>query len=127
MPSDWCATCSGAGNQQAKRGTTRASSQAAESKQELLDRLTSAAGVPRGRVGVGSSLPSTTFRHIAERFGITHHSMPATGEALCKKAGIPWTTECDSRAEDSLGGSTVTAGGLQAMINAVDVLAGKQT
>jgi hypothetical protein len=52
--------------------------------------------------------------------------MPAIGAALCEKAGTSWTPECDSRAEDSRGGSTVTAVRLQAMISAVDALIGSE-
>lgn len=45
--------------------------------------------------------------------------MPEIGEAIARKAKLPWTASCDSRASRSGGGSTVTAEGLEVMVRAL--------
>jgi hypothetical protein len=48
--------------------------------------------------------------------------MPQIGEALARKAGLTWTSDCDSRGTASGGGSTVTREGLDVINKAVAAL-----
>jgi hypothetical protein len=91
-------------------------------KQDSVDNLCRALGLPGMTLGVGSSIPSELFEALAERFGVTMGSMPEIGEALVGLAGGRWDDSCDSRGSVSGGGSTVTAVGLERINAAVHEL-----
>lgn len=109
MDRRWCGDCSGL-----SQGTSARSAQFApgETKQDVLNRISDLLGVRRRLVSNGSSLPAPLFVEMARRLGLTHHSMPATAEAIVRRAGLPWSDTFDSRGSVSGGGSTVTKEGL---------------
>lgn len=117
MNPEWCATCLGTDS------TTTAGDTygyyGGQTKQDLLDELCDALGIPREPVGRGSSLPSHVFDVAADRTGVARGSMPSIGRAVADKAGLTWTADCDSTGSLSGGGSTVTAAGLRILISAV--------
>ncbi len=77
---EWCAICNGD-----DRATTSHSQgygyHGVETKQDILNATCGELGIPRQRVGVGSSLPSEVFETAADRGGVPIRSMPAIGEA----------------------------------------------
>lgn len=101
----------------ASTGTTEVTS-----KQDLLNDLCEALGLPREPIGVGSSPPSRVFEAAARAAGVRVGSMPEIGEAIAARAGLDWGPDCDSRGSVSGGGSTVTREGLAAMVKAVRLL-----
>ncbi len=88
-------------------------------KAELLAEVCTVLGVPRARIGVGSSLPSQVFDEAARQVGVSYGSMPEIGEAVARRAGLAWTAACDSRGSLSGGGSTVTREGLSVLLDAL--------
>jgi hypothetical protein len=89
-------------------------------KQESLTTLCRLLDIPPLYVGnPGSSIPSELFDALAEQFGVPNGAMPVVGEAVAKKAGVPWDASCDSRGTISKGGSTVTGVGLERLVTAV--------
>ncbi len=117
MNPEWCATCRG--TDAPPRPGDRYGYYGGETKQDLLDALCDLLGIPCQRLGVGSSLPAEVFHVVAARAGIPAGSMPEIGRAVAQKAGLDWTTDCDSTASTSGGGSTVTATGLKVLVEAV--------
>lgn len=73
-------------------------------------------------IGVGSSVPRELFDALATRYGVPRGTMPEVGEAVCRRAGLPWTEDCDSRGTLSGGGSTVTHVGLRQILRAMQHL-----
>lgn len=118
MNPDWCSSCRG-DDDSAFGGVRGAGFHGGEVKQDQLDRLCRQVGIPTVPVGVGSSLPSHVFETAARKCGVPLGSMPEIGEALARKAGLAWSTDCDSRGTVSGGGSTVTREGLDVINRAV--------
>jgi hypothetical protein len=88
-------------------------------KQDLLSELCLALGIPQHSVGTGSSLPSEVFGEVAAQFHLPVGSMPEIGKSVAERAGLVWGSDCDSTGSASGGGSTVTADGLEVMLQAV--------
>lgn len=118
MNLEWCSTCNGS-DVEAARPHDNLGFVGGETKQDLLDELCDELGIPREKVGVGSSLPSHVFDAAAARAGVRPGSMPEIGRAITEKVGRAWTSDCDSTGSVSGGGSTVTATGLRALIDAL--------
>lgn len=94
-----------------------------ETKQQVLNQLTSMLGIAPMSLGVGSSIPSEFFREAADIVGVPHGSMPEICEALVTRAGMEYDRKLfDSRETESGGGSTVTLQGMQALRRALTVL-----
>lgn len=92
-------------------------------KQDSLTALCRLLGIAPLTVGnPGSSIPSELFDALVDRFGVPNGSMPAVGEAVAAKAGVPWDASCDSRTTGSGGGSTVTGPGMERLVKAVTKL-----
>lgn len=117
MNPEWCATCQGTDS--APRPGDRYGYYGGETKQDLLDALCDLLHIPRQSVGVGSSLPSEVFEAAAETAAVPTGSMPEIGRAVTEKAGLVWSSDCDSTGSLSGGGSTVTAAGLRTMLSAL--------
>lgn len=115
----WCAICSGLETGPARSSSGNYGYFGGQSKQDLLVAICDLLGIPRMSVGVGSSLPSEMFEAAAFAAGVPNASMPEIGEAIAVKAGLTWTPDCDSRGSSSGGGSTVTAEGLNVMLEAL--------
>jgi hypothetical protein len=117
MNPEWCASCSGTDAH--SRPGDRYGYYGGETKQDLLDAMCAALGLPQEPVGVGSSLPSHVFNVAAQRTGVPVGSTPEIGRAVTEKAGLVWTEHCDSTGSASGGGSTVTATGLRTVVEAL--------
>jgi len=118
MPRAWCSLCEKAEGPSA--GPAKSSSQGErKSKQALLNELCDLLGLPRQRIGVGSSLPSEAFEAAAELARVPAGSMPEIGERVAARAGLSWRTSYDSRSTPSGGGSTVTREGLEVVVASI--------
>lgn len=117
MDVSWCGDC------RRDKATTRPNSPGAfgsgETKQDVLNRIADLLGIERQSVGAGSSLPAGLFVEMANRLGMDRMSMPATAEAIVKRAELPWLDAFDSRGTISGGGSTVTKEGLDQLEKAL--------
>lgn len=119
MDPEWCATCNGADTAATSGRSINTGFYGGETKQDLLNELCDALGLPREPIGAGSSLPSLVFEAAARRAGVAIGSMPEVGQAIAEKAGKRWTAQCDSTGSPSGGGSTVTAVGLRVVIDSL--------
>jgi len=96
-------------------------------KQEALDRLCEILEIPQRLLRPGSTIPVAVFQAAASLAGINQQgSMPEIGEAVAARAGVAWDASCDSRDTPSGGGSTVTLEGMNRLIEALEILSGKQ-
>ena len=90
-----------------------------ETKQDVMDQVTSHLGLPRLKVSSGSTEPREFLERIVELLGIPRPGRtdkPGLGRAIVEGAGLPWLPQFESR------GSTVTLAGLQAVREAVLML-----
>jgi hypothetical protein len=86
------------------------------SKSELVAAIASELGVETPRMSTGSTEPKTIFLLINESLGLGLSgalTKPELARALVESAGNIWTATCESR------GGTVTAEGLQRVLDAV--------
>ncbi|GAA4714023.1 hypothetical protein GCM10025782_07880 [Pedococcus ginsenosidimutans] len=125
MNPEWCSACRG-DDESAFAGVRGSALHGGQVKQDQLDHLCRQLGIPFVPVGRGSSLPSHVFDEAARRLGVGRGSMPEIGERLATKAGLVWTSDCDSRGSISGGGSTVTREGLDVINRAVAKLLARQ-
>lgn len=88
----------------------------AETKHDLLLSIARVAGVTPPLIGAGSSIPSTFFRELATAFNVELGSMPDIAQRIVECAGMTWEQAHWSN------GSTVTAAGLRALLEAVRAL-----
>lgn len=95
---------------------------ALRTKQEALHQLCDVLGITRLSIGVGSSLPAELFDALALQAGVEPGPMPVVGRRVAEKAGLAWTSDCDSTASLSGGGSTVTLAGLRVLSQAIEAL-----
>lgn len=97
-------------------------------KQAIIDELYALLGSPAPQVSTGSTEPKQVFTDTILKLAlpISHAlSKPELGKAIATAAGILWTSDCDSTASPSGGGSTVTAVGLQRVLQSAQVLLGR--
>lgn len=86
----------------------------AVTKRELLQQLCEELGIDPLPLGPGSTLPAEVFRVAAGRVGVpATGSMPHIAESIVGAAAQEWASS------DWSAGSTVTAGGLQKVLQAV--------
>lgn len=90
-----------------------------ETKQDVLNDICDILVLPRHPVNRGSSIPSTVLMTAAREVGVAYESMPQACEAIVLQAGLTWSSDYDSRATQSGGGSTVTLEGMQALRDAL--------
>lgn len=95
---------------------------ALRTKQEALHQLCDLLGITRLSLGVGSSLPAELFEALALRAGVEPGPMPVVGRRVAEKAGLVWSSDCDSTSSPSGGGSTVTLVGMRVLISAMEAL-----
>ena len=119
MNPTWCGICSAVDPVGA---SGRSAPQGGETKQDVLDDICDLVGIPRQAVSTGSSLPSEVFVAAARATGVPVGSMPEICEAIVCRAGLSYSSDFDSRATPSGGGSTVTLVGLQALRTALSRL-----
>lgn len=96
-------------------------------KQQIIDEIYGHLARPSPTVSRGSTEPKQVFLDVIRvcRLNIaTRLSKPELGEAITAAAGLPWTQDCDSRHAPSGGGSTVTAIGLERVLQSTQVLLG---
>ena len=90
-------------------------------KQELIDAISSAAGLGTYVVGSGSTEPSAFYVDLAGALGysdLASMPKPQIAEGIVTRAGLEWDAACDSRNSTSGGGSTVTVEGLSRLRSA---------
>lgn len=91
----------------------------AETKQQIMNEISSIAGIPVSRNSTGSSTPREFFVTLAELLGITgtaNLDKPNLARAIVEAAGLLWLPENESR------GSTVTRAGVLRVRDAVRLL-----
>ncbi len=96
-------------------------------KGAALARLAELLGEPY-ELGRGSSIPSRMFTDAARRVGVsTAGTMPERAQRVVEAAGLNWDPTFDSRDTPSGGGSTVTLGGLERLIEALEARDGARS
>ncbi len=101
------------------------SNRAQETKQDVIDEICNLLDIGPYPVGIGSTESASFLREVATYFEIdieNSSTKPAIAESVVLKAGLAWTSECDSRSSSSGGGSTVTLTGLKRLLQAVRAL-----
>jgi hypothetical protein len=93
-------------------------------KESEITAIASLVGIPDPGLGVGSSVPKDLFDGVCARFGLdSSGTMPEQAQRIVTAADVPYRSDFfDSRGTPSMGGSTVTLQGLQAIKTAVQTL-----
>ena len=92
------------------------------SKSELVAAIARELGVETPRMSTGSTEPKTIFLLVNESLGLRLSetlTKPQLARAIVESAGNNWTATCESR------GGTVTAEGLQRVLDAVRFFLGR--
>ena len=92
-----------------------------KSKQQLVDEIAAVAQLQgRFKLGVGSSIPSSFFDSLQNKFHTPRtKGMENIAAVICVENGFDWDETCDSSMSPSGGGGTVTKKGLEQLLLAV--------
>ncbi|MBA2955078.1 hypothetical protein GON03_12125 [Nocardioides sp. MAH-18] len=94
------------------------------SKESEITAIANMVGIPDPGLGVGSSVPKALFDGVCAELGLDPSgTMPEQAQRIVTAANLPYRSDYfDSRGTPSMGGSTVTLQGLQAIKAAVQIL-----
>lgn len=93
-----------------------------ETKQKIIDDVSSYLGIGPFKVGKGSSEPSEFLVEVGRALkieGLDRKSKPDIARQIVENMGLTWGRDCDSKDSTSGGGSTVTLAGLNVLRDAV--------
>ena len=93
-------------------------------KEAEITAIANLVGIPDPGLGIGSSVPKALFDGVCARFGLdASGTMPEQAQRIVTAANVPYRSDYfDSRGTPSMGGSTVTLQGLQAIKESVQIL-----
>lgn len=96
-----------------------------KTKQDVLNLTCEVLGIPKFSVSTGSTEPKEFFLAVIEQLGINPSKMPGSKIELAKliveSCGRPWKSDYEST------GSTVTFGGLCAVLTSVEEFVGRSS